>query len=75
MVKQLKTIIERKRKSELTTLLGEEFKGYKGQEAVNKLLQEKRGHVKGAFHREDMGDIDLLWGKRYFRAETYPATS
>lgn len=61
-VKQLKTILERKRKSELTTLLGEEFKGYKGQDAVNKLLQEKRGHVKGAFHRDDMGDIDLLWG-------------
>lgn len=61
-VKQLKTILERKRKNELTTLLGEEFKGYKGQDAVNKLLQEKRGHVKGAFHREDMGDIDLFWG-------------
>lgn len=62
MVKQLKTVLERKRKSELTTLLGEEFKGYKGQDAVNKLLQEKRGHIKGAFHRDDMGDIDLLWG-------------
>lgn len=61
-VKQLKTILERKHKNELTTLLGEEFKGYKGQDAVNKLLQEKRGHVKGAFHREDMGDIDLFWG-------------
>lgn len=43
-------------------LLGEEFKGYKGQAAVDKLMKEKRGHVKGAFHREDIGDIDLLWG-------------
>lgn len=42
--------------------MGEEFKGVKGQDAVNKLLKEKRGHVKGAFHREDIGDIDLLWG-------------
>ena len=62
MVKQLKTVLERKRKNELTILLGEEFKGYKAQDAVNKLLQEKRGHIKGAFHREDMGDIDIFWG-------------
>ena len=50
---------------ELDNLLGEEFKGYKGQDAVDKLLKEKRGHVKGAFHREDIGDIDLLWGNDY----------
>ncbi len=43
-------------------LYGKEFKGYKGQDAVNKLLQEKQGHVKGAFHRNDIGDIDLVWG-------------
>lgn len=43
-------------------LLGEEFKGYKGQAAIDKLLQERHGHIKGAFHREDIGDIDLLWG-------------
>lgn len=42
--------------------LGEEFKGYKGQKAIDKLLKEKRGHIKGAFHRDDIGDIDLLWG-------------
>lgn len=47
---------------EITRLYGEEFKGYKGQAAIDKLLQEKRGHVKGAFHRDDIGDIDLLWG-------------
>lgn len=41
---------------------GEEFKGVKGQAAVEKLLKEKRGHVKGAFHRDDIGEIDLLWG-------------
>ena len=55
--------LDRQEKSpSLDELLGEEFKGYKGQQAVDKLLQEKRGHVKGAFHREDIGDIDLLWG-------------
>lgn len=50
---------------ELEELLGEEFKGYKGQAAIDKLLQEKRGYVKGAFHREDIGDIDLLWGNDF----------
>lgn len=50
---------------ELDKLLGEEFKGYKGQAAVDKLLKEQRGHVKGAFHRDDIGDIDLLWGNDY----------
>lgn len=49
---------------ELDNLLGEEFKGLKGQAAIDKLLQEKRGHVKGAFHREDIGDMDLLWGNK-----------
>ena len=47
---------------ELVDLLGVEFKGYKGQDAVNKLLEEKQGHIKGAFHRDDIGDIDLIWG-------------
>lgn len=49
----------------LTDILGEEFKGYKGQSAIDKLLKEKRGHIKGAFHRDDIGDIDLLWGNDY----------
>ena len=47
---------------ELDALLGEEFTGYLGQAAVDKLLREKRGHIKGAFHRDGIGDIDLLWG-------------
>lgn len=50
---------------DISALLGEEFKGYKGQAAVNKLMREKKGHVKGAFHRDDIGDIDLLWGNDY----------
>lgn len=43
-------------------ILGVEFKGYKGQAAVDKLLVEKKGHIKNAFYREDIGNIDLLWG-------------
>lgn len=45
--------------------MGREYKGYKGQAAVDKLMQERKGHVKGAFHRDDIGDIDLLWGNDY----------
>ena len=41
---------------------GEEFKGVKGKAAVDRLMKEKRGHVKGAFTRKDIGDIDLVWG-------------
>ena len=49
---------------DINSFLGEEFKGYKGQEAVNKLLQEQRGHIKAAFTREDIGDITLAWGDK-----------
>lgn len=38
------------------------FKG-KGQKAVDYLLQKKSGSVNGAFHRKDIGDIDIVWGK------------
>lgn len=43
-------------------LMGTEYTGYQGQEAINKLLQEKKGHIKNAFTREDIGGIDLIWG-------------
>ncbi len=49
-------------KDELKQFLGPEFKGLKGQAAIEKVAHEKKGHVKGAFHREDIGDIDLVWG-------------
>lgn len=41
---------------------GEEFKGVKGKEAIETLLKEKRGHVKNAFERSEIGGIDLIWG-------------
>lgn len=41
---------------------GEEFKGFKGKDAVEKLLKEKRGHIKNAFERPELGGIDLVWG-------------
>lgn len=41
---------------------GKEFTGYKGQDAVRKLIKEKQGYIKNAFHRKDIGNIDLMWG-------------
>jgi len=43
-------------------LMGKEYTGYKGQAAIDKLLQEKQGHIKAAFYHDDIGDIDIFWG-------------
>ncbi|EOB1146626.1 hypothetical protein ACIQIM_001801, partial [Campylobacter upsaliensis] len=45
---------------------GINFEGFKGKEAVDKLLSEKRGQVKGAFYKEGLGEIDLVWGDENF---------
>jgi len=45
-------------------LMGVEYTGVKGQDAVDKLLQEKQGHVKDAFYQEDAGWIDIYWGDK-----------
>ncbi|EJC47650.1 hypothetical protein HPHPM6_0091, partial [Helicobacter pylori Hp M6] len=37
-----------------------EFKN-DGLGAINKLLETKKGFVAGAFHKEGLGDIDLVW--------------
>lgn len=39
----------------------DQFRG-KAKEAINFLLQRKEGDAIGVFHREDLGDIDLVWG-------------
>ena len=41
---------------------GEEFTGLKGADAIEKLLKEKRGHIKNAFERSEIGGITLVWG-------------
>jgi len=43
-------------------LMGKEYTGVKGQAAVDKLTEEKQGHVKDAFYRDDIGEIVLFWG-------------
>ncbi|WRE84841.1 DUF3519 domain-containing protein [Helicobacter pylori] len=40
-----------------------EFKN-DGLGAINKLLETKRGFVAGAFYKEGLGDIDLVWGNK-----------
>lgn len=44
---------------------GENYTEYyhDGKGALQKLLIEKQGQVAGAFHRKDLGDIDLVWGE------------
>ena len=58
----LKDILETQLKEDF----GENFEGFKGKEAVLKLLEEKRGQVKGAFYKEGLGEIDLVWGDENF---------
>ncbi|EOA4383655.1 hypothetical protein ACH155_001678, partial [Campylobacter upsaliensis] len=45
---------------------GINFEGFKGKEAINKLLEEQRGQVAGAFYKEGLGEIDLVWGDENF---------
>jgi hypothetical protein len=47
---------------DITALLGKEHTGVKGQAAIDLLLKERNGHVKGAFHRPEIGSIDVFWG-------------
>ena len=44
------------------TLMGKEYTGVKGQAAIDKLMQEKQGHVKDAFYHPEIGYIDIFWG-------------
>ena len=47
---------------EVQELLGEEHTGVKGIAAIEKLLEERSGHVKNAFNKKGVGSIDLVWG-------------
>ena len=44
---------------------GQNFSEYKGQgaKAVEKVLQERSGQVQGAFYRDELGEIDVVWGE------------
>ncbi len=50
---------QEKRKQEFW---GEDLGPLKGNNAIDKLLLEKHGHIKNAFYRKEIGGIDLVWG-------------
>ncbi len=54
----------KKPKLETPSDWGENYSEFKGDGlgAINKLLETKKGFVAGAFHKEGLGDIDLVWG-------------
>ncbi len=43
--------------------------GFDDQGAINKLLETKKGFVAGAFYKEGLGDIDLVWGNKDYGLE------
>ncbi|EOC2063000.1 LPD23 domain-containing protein, partial [Campylobacter upsaliensis] len=61
----LKDILEAEEKP-LKDEFGVNFEGFKGKEAIEKLLEEQRGQVRGAFYKEGLGEIDLVWGDENF---------
>ncbi|MGL2913739.1 DUF3519 domain-containing protein, partial [Helicobacter pylori] len=55
----------------LETQWGPNYSEFKndGLGAINKLLETKKGFVAGAFHKEGLGDIDLVWGNKDYGLE------
>ncbi|WQW66840.1 DUF3519 domain-containing protein [Helicobacter pylori] len=53
-----------KQKLEVPSEWGPNYSEFKndGLGAINKLLETKKGFVAGAFYKEGLGDIDLVWG-------------
>ncbi|MCA5589872.1 hypothetical protein LA342_08880 [Campylobacter upsaliensis] len=39
---------------------------FKGKNAIDFLLKAQAGHIENAFYREELGDIDLVWGDENF---------
>ncbi|MGL2684761.1 DUF3519 domain-containing protein, partial [Helicobacter pylori] len=54
----------KKQKLETPSEWGQNYSEFKGDGlgAINKLLETKKGFVAGAFYKEGLGDIDLVWG-------------
>ncbi|MCQ2693336.1 hypothetical protein JT105_07975, partial [Helicobacter pylori] len=60
-----------KQKLEAPSEWGHNYSEFKndGLGAINKLLETKKGFVAGAFHKEGLGDIDLVWGNSKYGLE------
>ncbi|WQY65049.1 DUF3519 domain-containing protein [Helicobacter pylori] len=61
----------KKSKLETPSEWGENYSEFKGDGlgAINKLLETKKGFVAGAFYKEGLGDIDLVWGNKDYGLE------
>ncbi|WRC25658.1 DUF3519 domain-containing protein [Helicobacter pylori] len=61
----------KKPKLETPSEWGEDYSEFKGDGlgAINKLLETKKGFVAGAFYKEGLGDIDLVWGNKDYGLE------
>ncbi|MGL2577755.1 DUF3519 domain-containing protein [Helicobacter pylori] len=59
------------KKPKLESEWGENYSEFKGDGlgAINKLLETKKGFVAGAFYKEGLGDIDLVWGNKDYGLE------
>ncbi|EJB36932.1 hypothetical protein HPNQ4044_0616 [Helicobacter pylori NQ4044] len=59
------------KKQKLETRWGPNYSEFKGDGlgAINKLLETKKGFVAGAFYKEGLGDIDLVWGNKDYGLE------
>ncbi|GAA8410025.1 hypothetical protein HpNP44_08190 [Helicobacter pylori] len=70
MQKETKKEIK-KQKLETPSEWGHNYSEFKndGLGAINKLLETKKGFVAGAFHKEGLGDIDLVWGNKDYGLE------
>jgi hypothetical protein len=44
-------------------IFGKEIKGVKGKAAIEKVLENKNGYVEGAFYKDEIGNIDIVYGK------------
>ncbi|WRB95185.1 DUF3519 domain-containing protein [Helicobacter pylori] len=60
-----------KQKFETPSEWGHNYSEFKndGLGAINKLLETKKGFVAGAFYKEGLGDIDLVWGNKDYGLE------
>ncbi|MGN8539148.1 DUF3519 domain-containing protein, partial [Helicobacter pylori] len=61
----------KKQKLQTPSEWGHNYSEFKndGLGAINKLLETKKGFVAGAFHKEGLGDIDLVWGNKDYGLE------
>ncbi|WRC05485.1 DUF3519 domain-containing protein [Helicobacter pylori] len=61
----------KKQKLDTPSEWGHNYSEFKndGLGAINKLLETKKGFVAGAFYKEGLGDIDLVWGNKDYGLE------